>query len=393
MIEIRSAGRGKTMVVTLGGRLDGLSAPDLTRELEALILAGHRRLLLDLAGVPYISSAGLRVLLVILKKIRPAGGELVLAGARPLVEETLKSSGLDKIFIRAASVEEWLARTEAAPAAAASGFNQSLPPGRIGIFGDWSKLDRCDYSEAGVVPVNPAQYPYALGLGALGDEWEEFSGLFGETAIIAGHTFVYPAVKKTAVDFLLSNEGHPAAAVNFLQGLGFTGRFASVQTFEKEEGGITLSGLLDGIPAGGSGSVTGVVLLAVSAGLFGMNLKRIPLAVNRPADGSIFDASHFADWMDYPLDPAFNRHVVAAAGIAVTGRRQRPAAASSILAAGGDFHLHAVVFGREPLQLESAQFDNELQRVLTGFEPLRVQHVLARSSFSRGYLATLELEL
>jgi anti-anti-sigma factor len=57
-----------------------------------------RWIVLDLTDVPYISSAGLRVLIKAIKKIKPLKGEIVLASPSKTVLEILTLSGFKKIF-------------------------------------------------------------------------------------------------------------------------------------------------------------------------------------------------------------------------------------------------------------------------------------------------------
>lgn len=79
------------------GRIDSQSSPAF----EAAIgekLATSQRLVLDFADVPYISSAGLRVVLVAAKQVARSQGKFALASMRPEVLELFKVSGLSSIL-------------------------------------------------------------------------------------------------------------------------------------------------------------------------------------------------------------------------------------------------------------------------------------------------------
>lgn len=80
------------------GRLDSNSGPVFEKELLGYIDGGSRRLLLDLSELSYISSAGLRVILVAAKKMKAAGGKLVLAGLSAQVAEVFEISGFNRIL-------------------------------------------------------------------------------------------------------------------------------------------------------------------------------------------------------------------------------------------------------------------------------------------------------
>ena len=80
------------------GRLDSNSDPIFEKELLAHIDGGCRRLLVDFSELTYISSAGLRVVLVAAKRMKAAGGKLVLAALSAQVREVFEISGFNRIL-------------------------------------------------------------------------------------------------------------------------------------------------------------------------------------------------------------------------------------------------------------------------------------------------------
>jgi anti-anti-sigma factor len=74
-------------------------------ELKAVLDSAGPNLIMDLSGVDYLSSAGLRVVLVAAKSTRASGGKLVLAGPRPAISEILAMSGFNRIIETAPDVE------------------------------------------------------------------------------------------------------------------------------------------------------------------------------------------------------------------------------------------------------------------------------------------------
>ncbi len=89
-------------VVVAGGRLDAAGAPEIEASCKGLIQKGSKRLLLDMAAVEYISSAGLRSLLVLAKAVKAVGGAMVLCSLTPAVREVMTISGFDNILSLAA---------------------------------------------------------------------------------------------------------------------------------------------------------------------------------------------------------------------------------------------------------------------------------------------------
>jgi anti-sigma B factor antagonist len=85
-------------VARIVGTVDALTAPDLLTALVAEIEGESARLVVDLSGTDYMSSAGLRSLLGAVKSSRSAGGDLHLASAQPNVLRVLEMSGFTGIL-------------------------------------------------------------------------------------------------------------------------------------------------------------------------------------------------------------------------------------------------------------------------------------------------------
>jgi anti-anti-sigma factor len=89
---------GAVTIVRVVGSVDGISAPDLQAVFEQQIHEARVRLIADLAGVEYTSSAGLRALLGAMKDARTHGGDLRLAAPGPDVRKVLEMSGFASIL-------------------------------------------------------------------------------------------------------------------------------------------------------------------------------------------------------------------------------------------------------------------------------------------------------
>lgn len=85
-------------VVRIAGSVDGLTAETLLATLQTQLDDGNVRLVADLSGVDYTSSAGLRALLATMKQARQKGGDFRLAGAAPPVHRVLDLSGFTSIL-------------------------------------------------------------------------------------------------------------------------------------------------------------------------------------------------------------------------------------------------------------------------------------------------------
>ena len=95
-------------VLAFEGRLDTQTSPDAQQQLTQLIEAGSTKILVNLEKLDYISSAGLRVLLVIAKKLKANAGELRICSLNAVVKEVFDISGFDMILPVSASELESL---------------------------------------------------------------------------------------------------------------------------------------------------------------------------------------------------------------------------------------------------------------------------------------------
>jgi len=101
---------GAFLVLVISGRMDTLTAREFDAEADKWIKAGEKRLVLDLAQLAYISSAGLRSILAAAKQLKAVGGDLAFCGLSGLVAEVFTVSGFAKLLPVFATREEALAR-------------------------------------------------------------------------------------------------------------------------------------------------------------------------------------------------------------------------------------------------------------------------------------------
>ena len=84
-------------VVSVSESVDAMTAADLTKTISDQISDGRANLIVDLAGVEFMSSAGLRTLLGAVKESRAAGGDLRIVSSNPGVDKVLKMLGFHNI--------------------------------------------------------------------------------------------------------------------------------------------------------------------------------------------------------------------------------------------------------------------------------------------------------
>ena len=105
-MQMSSETTGSDTVVTITGRIDAVTAPDLETRLFELIDGGATQLILAFSPMEYISSAGLRVVLSAAKKLKTVNGGICLAGLQGTVREVFEISGFFAIFKVFETVDE-----------------------------------------------------------------------------------------------------------------------------------------------------------------------------------------------------------------------------------------------------------------------------------------------
>jgi anti-sigma B factor antagonist/stage II sporulation protein AA (anti-sigma F factor antagonist) len=122
-MELSSARHGDTVVLSPRGRIDHVSAEAFKTALGPYLAQadpGHP-LVLDLGGVDYIASVGLRVLMLASRQARAQGGTIAVAALQPLVREIFEISKFTLVFPCFASVADALANPAARPQPGAAG--------------------------------------------------------------------------------------------------------------------------------------------------------------------------------------------------------------------------------------------------------------------------------
>lgn len=87
-------------------RIDAFSASNLRAQLEQILESGVQRFVLDLSGVPFLDSAGMAVLVSLLKRARQVGGDVQLVWpAEEAARRILRLTKFDRVFTMSDSVD------------------------------------------------------------------------------------------------------------------------------------------------------------------------------------------------------------------------------------------------------------------------------------------------
>ena len=97
-MKIAAKKESNALVVTVSGRMDAVTAPEFEKSIAAFIAQGEKAFVINLGGLEYISSAGLRSVLLLGKTLQDKGGALRLANLGGMVTQVFELSGFSALF-------------------------------------------------------------------------------------------------------------------------------------------------------------------------------------------------------------------------------------------------------------------------------------------------------
>jgi anti-anti-sigma factor len=95
---IKSGKENNALIVKISGRMDAVTAPEFEKALGTWIDESEKHFVVDLSSLEYISSAGLRSILVVAKKLKALNGKILLAAMEESVNEVFEISGFNSII-------------------------------------------------------------------------------------------------------------------------------------------------------------------------------------------------------------------------------------------------------------------------------------------------------
>jgi anti-sigma B factor antagonist len=104
-VKVQTRQENGIEIVELEGSLDGKTAPEVREQLRPVLLRA-RKLILDLSRVDYLSSAGLRLLLLTYREVTAAQGKVVLLGVSRDIQTVMSHTGFLSFFTLADSPEQ-----------------------------------------------------------------------------------------------------------------------------------------------------------------------------------------------------------------------------------------------------------------------------------------------
>jgi anti-anti-sigma factor len=379
------------IMLVASGRLDAESAGELGRAVDEELRRGAHEIAIDLAAVPFLSSAGIGVLLSSHKAAKAAGGRCLISAASPQVKSVLALSRIDRILMDAAAA----GATATESASATHGGADAPSPIAADITSHSIRLVGLEHPAhqplpatliAGGAAASAAARPlprsaFAIGHAAIDDGSPPLLRT-GEFVAAGGAVFHRAPQPFAVVDYLIA-EGDLVPAARFATGLVWTGIPTGRAGFEPlgEEPAVRFDDLVRSLVDLSSAPAIAFVVAGEIHGLVGVELIRSladATAADHPTAGSREIASR---WMSFSREPVLARHSALIVGVATRGAPAGPLA-SFVRPLGDDAaaplygHAHAAVFPHRPIKRGAADLPATI-RDLTGSPPVAVMHLLA----------------
>ncbi len=107
-MKIDTENVGDVSVVTVQGSIDGNTAPQAQEAILPLVHDGCR-LVVDMSGVDYMSSAGLRMMLLLYRRVAGSSGQIILSGLSEEIRDTMALTGFLDFFDTSENLQSGLA--------------------------------------------------------------------------------------------------------------------------------------------------------------------------------------------------------------------------------------------------------------------------------------------
>jgi anti-sigma B factor antagonist len=105
-VQLRVTNQNDFSVVSVVGRIDTQTSPDFQSGMTELVSGGSSKIVLDCSDLEYVSSAGLRVILMAAKAAKAAGGDLKCCSMQDMVKKVFEISGFSVMIPICDSVKD-----------------------------------------------------------------------------------------------------------------------------------------------------------------------------------------------------------------------------------------------------------------------------------------------
>jgi anti-anti-sigma factor len=284
-MEISQHPCADSLELRLSGRIDATWGEHLGATIENAVRAGAHRIVLNFAGVDYISSLGIGVLFSQYRLLKSVNGNLAISNPNKLCRTIFTTVGLTGLLASddtqvAANAAPCSATELARGAAIYTIYPQpAAQPLSCTLVGYPGRLASTGFAESDCRSLTFAAGSFGLGLGAFGEGFADCRNRFGEFLAAGGCAIALPTSEPDALpDYVVEQGGH-IPRIEALYALAGQGDFSTMVRFDALADGpgkIGLSELVDSLLHISAAGAIAFVILAEAAGLVGATLRKSP---------------------------------------------------------------------------------------------------------------------
>ncbi len=376
-LEIRKTFDERILNLHLKGRIDAYWSAQLASYLDDSIREGQYDIRLNMEEVNYISSAGIRILLKYYKQLNEINGSLAITHVSDNVKTVLEMVGLRQLFAGGltAPEDDTHRRKEfildgVSYVLAFLGESSSLT---CHLKGDPAGMHGAGYSAKDMHTEHFTRNTYGLGLGAIGEDFNDCRERFGEFIGLGDVVAYLPTDGTNSPDYMMRS-GHLIPHIHTLYAILFSGSFSHTLTFDTHASkkSVPLSRLIEtGMNATGYDQA-GMVMLAETTGIVGASLLTSPLHVDGPA--SLFRFPEVRNSMHIATEHEHQKMLTVTVGVLVKDPAPEILPFLRKLSGQSPYwgHFHSAVFSYHPLKKDEIDLNSS---ILSFFENDMIQHI------------------
>ncbi len=373
-MKIELEQRGRYLLIQAKGRLDASWADHFTQTLLLQIRKGRHHLVIDASEMIFLSSAGIRALLMVYKELNIVHGSFFITNPTSFVEQTLSTSGfqmwLGKGFPEDMPAAGIAGEKDAAENTGIQGFilkdDAQLTAAEPAAWHPWQAVDK-KRVQALVFEKDTC----ALGIGSAAASFEDARDHFGEFLAVAGNVVYQPPDEQALPDYLIP-EKQFLPRMQCIQAMSCNGEMGHLIRFAPTDTTpfYRISALLTNILNQTGGKSAGFVVLGEIEGLVGTALIRSPGRLSKERE-IVFP--EIRDWLTFCGERSYSHQQALLTGVvSKTGATfLSPMPSAPHIAA----HIHAAVFPYQPLPNGKIELESAIAKFFNGPPPLAVMHL------------------
>ncbi len=376
-MEIVKQRSGELLDVHVSGRLDNHWSTPFDEALSEIIREGDHHVRVDMSEVNYLSSAGIAVLVKAYHQLDKLKGSFVITTASDRVRTVLRLCALESLLFASAEMSDaktlLLPRTIPSECGTFEHYRLGGKPASCRVFGNPAKLAQAAYIETEATAIPAAPDLFALGLGALGQSYEECRELFGEFVIAGGNAAFMPTDGTSTPDYMTSS-GELVPQVQALYGIAFRGAPAHLVRYESNQAaaGIRMSEVVRVCATVAGAEVFGMVMAAEVSGLVCAALRRSPVK----SDPARFEFPAVRQWLSFTPEHEYGRSSCLVVGVVAKSATERLRPFLRPVSESYSGHCHAAVTAFRSLARGKVQLSDVLAEMFQPRSVFSVAHLL-----------------